>query len=113
MSGDFAEGYGLATRSHLGNAECKLGSVENAPKTDDAIITGRQIAAGRTLICLRHVELADRAFVSVPILKRMEASKGPAAGVAFKVAAVVRALEALGIVFTSENGPGVRLRKEE
>lgn len=112
MSGDSAEGDRLATRSHLGNAERKPGSVENALKTDDAIITGRQIAAARTLICLRHAELADRAFVSVPILKRMEANKGPAAGLENNVAAVVRALKALGIEFTSENGPGVRLRKK-
>lgn len=77
-------------------------------------ITGRQIAAARTLIGLGQADLADRSFISVPTLKRMEASKGPAAGLANNVAAVVRALEAVGVEFIPGNGrgAGVRLKKK-
>lgn len=76
-------------------------------------LTGRQIAAARVLIGLGQAELAAAASISVPTLRRMEASAGPAAGLTNNVAAVKRALEAAGVIFVDENGegPGVRLRK--
>jgi transcriptional regulator with XRE-family HTH domain len=79
----------------------------------DHAITGRQIAAARTLIGLTQAELADAANISVPTLKRMEASNGPASGLSNNVASVRTALEAAGVEFIPENGggPGVRLRK--
>lgn len=75
--------------------------------------TGRQIAAARTLLGLTQPQLADRSNVSVPTVKRMEGSDGPAAGMANNVDAVCRALEAAGVEFIPENGggAGVRLRK--
>lgn len=75
--------------------------------------TGRQIAAARTLIGMPQADLAATARVSVPTLRRMEASAGPASGMANNVDAVCRALEAAGIEFIPENGggAGVRLRK--
>jgi transcriptional regulator with XRE-family HTH domain len=79
----------------------------------DHTITGRQIAAARTLMGLTQAELADAANISVPTLKRMEASNGPASGLSNNVAAVRTALEAAGVEFIAENGggPGVRQRK--
>ncbi|MGA2792241.1 MAG: helix-turn-helix transcriptional regulator [Roseiarcus sp.] len=79
----------------------------------DQNITGRQIAAARTLLGMNQPQLAERANISVPTLKRMEASEGPASGLANNVLAVRRALEAAGVIFVEENGdgPGVRLRK--
>lgn len=76
--------------------------------------TGRQIAAGRALAGLGQTDLATAANVSVPTLRRMEASGGPATGMANNVEAVRRALEAAGVIFIDENGdgPGVRLKKE-
>jgi hypothetical protein len=58
-------------------------------------------------------ELAGKANISVPTLKRMEASAGQASGIANNVAAVRAALEAAGVEFIPENGSGagVRLRK--
>ncbi len=58
-------------------------------------------------------DLASAANVSVPTLRRMEASAGPAAGLLNNVLAVRRALEAAGIIFVESNGegPGVRVRK--
>ncbi|ABS68657.1 helix-turn-helix domain-containing protein [Xanthobacter versatilis] len=80
---------------------------------DHSTLTGRQIAAARALVGLPQAEVAARANISVPTLKRMEASEGPAAGLANNVAAVMHALEAAGVIFVAENGegPGVRLRK--
>ena len=78
-----------------------------------SVVTGRQIAAARTLLGIGQAELASRSTISVPTLKRMEASEGPASGLANNVAAVRRALELAGIKFIAENGggPGVRLTK--
>jgi len=75
--------------------------------------TRRQLAAGRTLAGLTQGELAKRAAISVPTLKRMEASEGEVVGMRNNVSAVQRALEAAGVIFVEENGegPGVRLRK--
>lgn len=77
------------------------------------VLTGRQIAAARTLVGLTQAELAARANISVPTLKRMEGSEGPAIGMVNNLAAVRSALEAAGVIFIAENGegPGVRLRK--
>lgn len=80
---------------------------------DELHPTGRQLAAARTLAGLTQAAVAETARISVPTLKRMEASEGPAAGMANNVEAVRRALEAAGIEFIPENGggAGVRLSK--
>jgi hypothetical protein len=79
----------------------------------DQKITGRQIAAARSMVGRTQAELAKKANISVPTLKRMEASAGPAAGLTNNVAAVRAALESAGVEFIAENGggPGVRLKK--
>jgi transcriptional regulator with XRE-family HTH domain len=79
------------------------------------VISGRQIAAARALIGLSQAELAGNSNISVPTLKRMEASGGAATGLANNVAAVRAALEAAGILFIDQNGngPGVRLRDRQ
>jgi transcriptional regulator with XRE-family HTH domain len=79
----------------------------------DQKITGRQIAAARSLLGQTQAELAKKANISVPTLKRMEASPGLAAGLANNVAAVRAALESAGVEFIAENGggEGVRLKK--
>ncbi|WP_374254142.1 helix-turn-helix domain-containing protein [Xanthobacter sp.] len=78
---------------------------------DHSSLTGRQIAAARALVGLTQAEVATTANISVPTLKRMEASEGPAVGLANNVAAVMRALEDAGIEFLNHGQPGVRLRK--
>jgi transcriptional regulator with XRE-family HTH domain len=75
-------------------------------------LTGRQIAAARTLLGLGQSELAVAARISVPTLRRMESSEGEASGYANNVEAVRRALEAVGVEFTNGGQPGVRLRKK-
>ncbi len=80
--------------------------------SDIAKITGRQIAAARALARMEQGQLASAANVSVPTLRRMEASEGPALGMANNIAAVRAALEAAGVEFIPPNGggPGVRLK---
>ena len=82
---------------------------------DQKQLTGRQIAAGRALLRKSQAELAKEANVSVPTLKRMEASDGAAAGLANNVAAIRTALETAGVLFIEQNGhgPGVRLRDRQ
>jgi transcriptional regulator with XRE-family HTH domain len=71
-------------------------------------VLGRQIAAARVLLGLKQEVLAEAAFISVPTLRRMEASKGPTGGYANNVVSVRRALEAAGIEFIDG---GVKLRE--
>lgn len=79
---------------------------------DEVRVTGRQIAAARTLLGMTQPQLAELAGVSTPTIKRMEASTGPAVGLLNNVAAVRAALETAGVVFVGEacDGAGVRLQ---
>ncbi|MDR9782271.1 helix-turn-helix domain-containing protein [Rhizobium redzepovicii] len=82
---------------------------------DHSSITGRQLAAARTLAQLSQADVAEAANVSVPTLKRMEGAAGAVPGMTNNVAAVVRALEAAGVAFidgeyAGTGGPGVRLK---
>lgn len=76
-------------------------------------ITGRQIAAGRVLLGMGQDELATAATISVPTLRRMEASAGPATGLPNNVRAVRSALEAAGVEFIAENGGGAGVRLKQ
>jgi DNA-binding transcriptional regulator YiaG len=79
----------------------------------NAQVSGRQIAAARTLIGLDQASLAKAASISVQTLRRMEAADGVPGGFANNIVAVIRVLEAAGVEFIAENGggAGVRLRK--
>ncbi|WP_235865847.1 helix-turn-helix domain-containing protein [Pseudovibrio exalbescens] len=60
------------------------------------------MAAARALLGMSQSDLSERTNVSVPTLRRMEASKGPITGYINNVRAVVAALEAEGIVFVQK-----------
>ncbi|WP_247645276.1 helix-turn-helix domain-containing protein [Agrobacterium tumefaciens] len=79
---------------------------------DQNSLSGRQLAAARTLIGKTQAEIAAAARISIPTLKRMEASEGSVTGMTNNVAAVVQTLIDFGIIFipSNGNGPGVRLR---
>jgi len=81
--------------------------------SDKYQISGRQIAAARALLGMSQSDLADSASISVPTLRRMEASEGAASGYTNNVSAVRQALESAGVIFVIENGEGagVRLKK--
>lgn len=77
-------------------------------------ITASQMRAARALIKMEQAELAQRTGVSIPTIRRMEGGEGNVKGHYDNVSAIIRELEAAGVIFVAENGegPGVRLRKE-
>jgi transcriptional regulator with XRE-family HTH domain len=78
------------------------------------LIAIEQIRAARGLLGWSQSELAKRAGLSLPTVKRVEAGLGPRVSDAAR-ARIQEALEAGGVRFITENGggPGVRLRKRQ
>jgi transcriptional regulator with XRE-family HTH domain len=75
-------------------------------------IAVEQIRAARGLLGWSQTDLALRAGLSLPTVKRLEAGFGPRVSDDAR-AKLHRALEVAGIEFIDENGggPGVRLKK--
>jgi transcriptional regulator with XRE-family HTH domain len=76
------------------------------------LITIEQLRGARGLLGWSQTELAERAGLSLPTVKRVEAGHGPRVSDQAREK-LRRALEIGGIDFIEENGggPGVRLRK--
>jgi|HubBroStandDraft_5_1064220.scaffolds.fasta_scaffold76223_2 transcriptional regulator with XRE-family HTH domain len=75
--------------------------------------TAGQIRAGRALIGMAQSELAARAGVSVPTVKRAESDSKSSPHVAEDTREKLRAaLEAAGVEFTNGETPGVRLHRK-
>jgi transcriptional regulator with XRE-family HTH domain len=76
------------------------------------VVTVEQIRAARGLLGWSQTELATRAGLSLPTVKRVEAGMGPRVSDEAR-ARIQKALETGGAQFISENGggPGVRLRR--
>jgi transcriptional regulator with XRE-family HTH domain len=70
------------------------------------------VRAARGLLGWSQTELAAKAGVSLPTVKRTEGA-GKHKGSEPSLLAMKEALEAAGVIFIAENGegPGVRLRK--
>ena len=77
------------------------------------MLTAEQIRGARAILRWEQAELAERADISAPTVKRLERMKGPIAANTGTEAAIRRAFDAAGVIFIDENGegPGVRLRK--
>jgi len=75
----------------------------------------RQIKAARALLGWSQEELATAADVSLPTIKRLEATEGWLGGRQSTSEKIRAALEKGGIEFIGENGggPGVRVRKRQ
>jgi predicted transcriptional regulator len=75
-------------------------------------IAVEQIRGGRALLGWSQTTLAERAGMSLPTVKRVEAESGPRVSEVARMR-LRRTLESGGIEFIDENGggPGVRLRK--
>ena len=71
-----------------------------------------QLRAARALLGWSQTQLAERAGMSLPTVKRVETESGPKVSEEARYA-LQRALELGGIEFIDENGsgPGVRLRR--
>ncbi|MFT5113859.1 MAG: putative transcriptional regulator [Parasphingorhabdus sp.] len=80
------------------------------------MLTSNQMKAARALLGLDQQQLADISGVSVPTIRRMEASEENVRGNTSSLAKVVEALEAQGIeliaegAVSSEGRRGVRLK---
>lgn len=81
------------------------------------VITAAQLRAARALAGIDQRELAERAGLSVPTIRRMEASDGVIRGNVDSLMKLIAALEAVGVVLIGEGadsaggGRGVRLRE--
>jgi transcriptional regulator with XRE-family HTH domain len=73
------------------------------------VITNEQLRAARGLLGWSQSDLAERARVSLPTVKRAETGTGPRVSDDAR-AKLQHALEAAGIAFLEENGGGVGLR---
>ena len=81
-------------------------------QAENGVITREQIRAARGLLGWSQTQLAKRAGMSLPTVKRMETGTGPK--VSEEARARIRdALERGGVRFIAEGeeGPGVRLRR--
>jgi transcriptional regulator with XRE-family HTH domain len=76
------------------------------------VLTIEQLRAARGLLGWSQSELAARAGLSLPTVKRVEGGKGPHVSDLARTK-LRRTLESAGVEFINENGggPGVRLRK--
>jgi transcriptional regulator with XRE-family HTH domain len=76
------------------------------------MVTIQQLRAARGLLGWSQSELAARAGLSLPTVKRLEAGFGPRVSDEARNK-MQRAIEAAGVQFIDENGggPGVRLRR--
>ena len=72
------------------------------------MITGNQIRAARALLAWSQSELAARAGVSVPTIKRLEAKGDELAGTVRTNEQIRRAAQAADIVFIDDDADGGR-----
>jgi transcriptional regulator with XRE-family HTH domain len=79
---------------------------------ENSSITIEQLRAARGLLGWSQTELASRAGLSLPTVKRVEAGFGPRVSDDAR-GKLQRTLETAGIEFIDDNGggPGVRLKK--
>jgi predicted transcriptional regulator len=80
------------------------------------MITGAQMRAARAMLGIDQKRLAELSSVSLPTIRRMEASEGTVRGVIDTLTKVVEALDRAGIELIGDNatslvgGRGVRLK---
>ena len=83
------------------------------PRLSILKVSIRQVKAARALLAWSQEQLAEAADVSIPTIKRLEATDGPLGGRTETAEKIRMALANAGIGFIDENGggPGVRLLK--
>ena len=104
----------VATERLVARAMIQNGSYIMSQKGSSTILSIgiEQLRGARALLGWSQTQLAERAGLSLPTVKRVEAERGPRVSESARYA-LQRALELGGIEFIDENGggPGVRLRK--
>jgi transcriptional regulator with XRE-family HTH domain len=76
----------------------------------DLAVTAEQLRAARGLLGWSQSELAARAGLSLPTVRRVESESGPRVSDEARTR-LKKALESAGVGFTDENGIGVYLRR--
>jgi transcriptional regulator with XRE-family HTH domain len=76
------------------------------------MISIRQVKAARALLGWSQHDLVRESGVSYSTLARLESSDGELGGRPDTGAAIQRALEAAGVIFTNGGEPGVKLRSK-
>lgn len=79
---------------------------------DPKTLTGAQLRAARGLAGISGEELAERTQLGLSTIRRAEAEDGPVRMTRANTAALITALEGLGVQFLAADksgGPGVRL----
>ena len=79
-------------------------------KLDSLALTSELIRAARALLRWDQRDLAKASGVSLPTIKRLEATPGALAAHSSTVTALRRAFKSTGIEFTNGSAPGVRRR---
>lgn len=81
------------------------------------MMTSAQMRAARALLGIDQRQLAELSGVSLPTIRRMEASDGNVRGIVDSLTKVVEALNAAGVELIGEDAPsleggrGVRLKR--
>jgi len=81
------------------------------------MMTSAQMRAARALLGIDQRQLADLSGVSLPTIRRMEASDGNVRGIVDSLTKVIEALNTAGVDLIGEEAPsleggrGVRLRR--
>jgi transcriptional regulator with XRE-family HTH domain len=88
-----------------------MGLIQRDQQESD-VVTNEQLRAARALLGWSQTELALKAGLSVPTLKRLEGGFGPHVSDEAR-ARLQKAIETAGVEFIGENdgGAGVRFRK--
>ena len=91
-----------------------FGSYLNELKGSSTLVTAGQMRAARALLGISQAELARRAGVSVPTIKRCESDAENVPTVSAETQEKICAiLKTEGVEFTNGNYPGVRMRRRE
>ena len=84
--------------------------IQNGSRTFRSSTTAEQLRAARGLLGWSQSDLAKRAGLSLPTVKRVESDTGSIRVSDDARAKLRRALEAAGVVFIDENGGGLGVR---
>lgn len=91
-------------------------ALKTSPSMTSVVLTGAQIRAGRALLKWSATDLSERCGVSYAAIQRAEGADGMPNMQTKNLAAIKAALETGGVEFidgpySSDGGPGVRLRR--
>jgi hypothetical protein len=76
------------------------------------LTTSEQLRAARAMLLTEPEALSRASKVPLATLQRLEGARGPLGADGATLTALQRALEAAGVEFTDDGGPGVRMKAD-